>query len=210
MKQIGDIWLPDSDTHLEQFRSIRESGEYQLGTLHSALSYVRDFRLGLDIGAHCGLWCMHLLKYFYKVIAFEPVPEHLSCLARNAGAANVQVVPCALGAVNGKVRIRVEGENTGHTHVDDAGELEVEMIALDTLALEEVGFIKIDVEGYEYHVLRGGRKTIRKNRPVICLEQKAHGFYGLSPTAGVALLQSWGYRVLAQVRDDYIMGWGKP
>ena len=36
---------------------------------------------------------------------------------------------------------------------------------LDSFNLSGIDFIKIDVEGYELHVLSGGRETIAKNKP---------------------------------------------
>lgn len=46
----------------------------------------------------------------------------------------------------------------------------VELRTLDSLELQKVDFIKIDVEGYEYFVLQGGLNTIRKFKPQIILE----------------------------------------
>ena len=41
---------------------------------------------------------------------------------------------------------------------------------LDSFNLSGIDFIKIDVEGYELHVLSGGRETIAKNKPKLYIE----------------------------------------
>ena len=47
---------------------------------------------------------------------------------------------------------------------------EVELARLDDEPLQDVGFIKIDVEGHEGSVVRGGERLIRRDRPVILIE----------------------------------------
>lgn len=41
---------------------------------------------------------------------------------------------------------------------------------VNSLELQDIDFIKIDVEGFERHVLRGATKTLSSNRPVCVLE----------------------------------------
>ena len=46
----------------------------------------------------------------------------------------------------------------------------VPLLSLDSLSLDRLDFLKIDVEGYEASVLAGGKKIIRKHRPIIWSE----------------------------------------
>ena len=46
----------------------------------------------------------------------------------------------------------------------------IQMITIDSLQLTKCDFIKIDVEGYEEHVINGGINTIKKYKPIIVLE----------------------------------------
>ena len=49
-------------------------------------------------------------------------------------------------------------------------DIDVELITIDSLNLDKLDFIKIDVEGYEPLVIEGGINTIKKYKPIITLE----------------------------------------
>ena len=48
--------------------------------------------------------------------------------------------------------------------------VQIETRTLDSYALDNVGFIKIDVEGYEHTVLKGARKTLMHCHPIMLIE----------------------------------------
>ena len=100
--------------------------------------------------------------------------------------------------------------NTGHTHVDpsSAGG-NTTIVRLDSLNLQNVDYIKIDCEGFEYRVLQGAIETIKRCRPVVVIEQKPHDMYAKNygQFAAIGLLEDWGMIKLDQIKDDWIMGW---
>jgi hypothetical protein len=58
--------------------------------------------------------------------------------------------------------------------------VQVPLRRLDDYAFENVGFIKIDVEGHEESVLRGGLETLQRNRPTLLIEiEERHNSGGL-------------------------------
>jgi len=61
------------------------------------------------------------------------------------------------------------GLNIGDLGVGLNGE-NIEIITLDSINIEKVDLIKIDVQGYENFVIEGATKTIEKNRPIIIIE----------------------------------------
>ncbi len=148
----------------------------------------------LDIGAHKGevLDDMIALAPEGAHYAFEPIPD----LYRNLKAkyTNCTVLNLALSDKKGFVEFQWVKSNPAYSGLQkrtyDRSNEQVEQIQVETDRLDDVlpenhrvDFIKIDVEGGEYAVLSGAKKTIIKWKPVIVFE---HGLgaadcYGISP-----------------------------
>jgi FkbM family methyltransferase len=214
MKCEFGVWFPDNEFHL--VKMLRDSprvdgkGTYQIAKLNAAMKYVRKWDQAVDVGMHVGLWSMHLCKRFKNVTGFEPVPEHIKCLHRNMdGISNFHVYNCALGDKVNSVGFKFLEGSTGSTqiaHVDNG----IPMFPLDEFPFDHVDFIKIDVEGYEYYVVKGGEKTIKKHKPVMIIEQKPKGkaeSYGLHRFSALHLLQSWGGKVQFEMSGDFCVAW---
>ena len=219
MKQIRGIWLPDGDEHfqghLEQNPEYAGKGTYQFKKVDAALRMVPKERRGaaVDIGAHVGLWTRVLSHEFESVIAVEPVPSHLECLRKNvADRSNVTIIEAAVGQEEKDlIEITIASKNSGNCAVvseerDLSDTLYARMITLDSLNLKHLDLLKIDVEGYEPHVLQGGKATIEQFKPVVVVEQK-HEAYGFGRFDAVDLLRSWGASVLWEKSGDVCMGW---
>ena len=79
---------------------------------------------------------------------------------------------------------------------------------MDDFNFTRVDFIKIDVEGYEEFVIQGGLETLKKNHPLIIIEQKSGSDrYGLEKYGSIKELESIGAKVIDRVVDDFIVGW---
>jgi FkbM family methyltransferase len=207
-------YFPDIEKHFPEMlaKNISKGGpaEYQQPVRLRSLNHVRQHRVALDIGANVGLWSRDLVKHFDQVIAFEPVEMFRECLQRNVPASNLTVQSVALGDIQGQVSMIITQGNTGHTHVDPNSQGgDTPIVQLDSLEMNDVDYIKIDCEGFEYRVLRGAEQTIRRCRPVVVVEQKPHDAYSrdYGQFAAIDLLKEWGMIRLDQVKDDWIMGW---
>lgn len=205
MKRVanGDLWLPDDE---EDKVMITGGAKYQSSKLAVALPYVKQARTAIDIGAHCGLWTVQLGQYFQQVECFEPLPRHIECWQKNAAwKLSCHLHEVALGAEERRVGMFVHERLSGRSHVEEGDAFE--MRTLDSYGFEDVDLIKVDVEGYEYFVLKGGEQTILKNRPVMIVEQKPRhgGKYGLSDTAAVDYLKGLGATLKAEIVGDYVM-----
>ncbi len=136
----------------------------------------------IDIGAHIGTLTLSMSKLVGdqgRVIAFEPQIKLYSELVMNMilnQCKNVTAYRCAVGDAIKTIEMNpsVPG-NEGATSIGKGGDA-AEMITLDSLHLENVSFIKIDVENFEYEVLLGAEQTIRKNRPYMILEIMGNTF----------------------------------
>jgi len=202
MKNVHGIWLPDHEKHLLTYATKR-GWTYQKHKLTAAVKMCKKRKLAIDIGGHCGLWSMHLVKLFDQVVAFEPVKDHRDCYVKNVSG-NYVLHPYGLGDRERKARIHTTQGSSGDSYVEDGDSVEVK--TLDSFVLEP-SFIKIDTEGFEYYICLGGEKTIRENKPVMVVEQKPDkgGTFGLGDTDAVSLLETWGYKVIEQLSGDYIL-----
>lgn len=215
MKNIEGVWLPDSENHLENFLKTgpRFAGgsTYQLAKYLACLPYVRTFGHAVDVGAHCGLWSRVMVPIFDKVTAFEPMYEHLQCLYKNIPVgSNFRVLSTCLGDHAGSVSMEPGVKSTGDTRIapgDGGGATPI--TTLDACKLTKIDFLKIDAEGYEYFILKGGEETIRRDRPVIIVEQKPNKAvqYGIGDKDAVQLLGSWGAKLEHEFSGDFIMRW---
>jgi FkbM family methyltransferase len=206
LREINGIWLPDHEQHLQDFAKLGPHGKwtYQFHKLEAALRYVRRAHLAVDVGGHCGLWSKELVKLFDKVIAFEPLQEHRDCFRLNVSG-NYDLHACALGESDGMVKIHTTPGQSGDSWVD--GEGDIPLTTLDSFDLQGVDFIKLDCEGYELFALRGGEAMLKRDHPVIIVEQKpGRGKkFGLSDTAAVDYLISLGYELKQVISGDYIL-----
>lgn len=210
MIQHQGIWLPDGETHLTDWMNkagemVDGKGTYQIKKLRKALEYCTNFRSAVDVGAHCGLWSMQLMKRFEKVFAFEPVAAHRDCFAKNVDLDEVELFPYALGEKSRRIAINTASTSSGDSWV--SGEGDIPMHPLDALDINDLDFIKIDCEGYEKFVLLGGEETIKRCRPCIIVEQKpGHAQrYGLGERDAVAYLLSLGSVLRAEISGDFIL-----
>jgi FkbM family methyltransferase len=138
----------------------------------------------LDIGANFGVFTKlfsELVGPSGSVLAFEPVPQTFRTLAAGVQRfqlRNVQVMNKAVSDHIGTASMRVphyaesKGENLYEARIvnDSQGEFRVETVTIDSLQLSRVDFIKIDVEGHELEVLRGGRGTLEREHPTLMVE----------------------------------------
>ena len=98
----------------------------------------------------------------------------------------------------------------------------VRVVTLDEIipANEKIAFIKIDIEGGEFHAIKGGIKTIRRCQPVIVFEggSRSTGAYGVKPdelyllmeeTLGYELstMERWLQRGAPYSREEFYKNW---
>ena len=85
------------------------------------------------------------------------------------------------------------------------------MTTIDSLALTDVDYIQLDIEGSEWVALQGAAETIPRCHPMIQVELRNHTKrYGQSNEAVRALLGSWGYReVSSQQGSDFVFAPGR-
>ena len=126
----------------------------------------------IDIGSHIGFWSKDFTNTFKHTYAFDPIPQVRECYVKNITNTNYTLYPYALGREESKKMFLYNPEETGNTHASAKGNLDVTVKTLDSFALEDIDYIKIDAEGYEIEALVGARNLIERCKPFIHIEAK--------------------------------------
>lgn len=152
----------------------------------------------LDIGANIGNHSRYFAAHFDRVVAFEPNPPVAAVLRANVMDRRVEVVEMGLSDRPGELNFSVNQTNLGASRVTaDPGGITIKVDTLDRLTgplgLDNVRFIKMDVERHEEQVLAGAEALLASQRPVIAME----GHYKSCRETGLrvaTLLDGLGYR----------------
>lgn len=159
-------------------------------------------RVALDVGANMGVYTYALARLARQVHAIEP--QAACCRSIEAwaqGAGNVEVHNVGAGAAEGGFTLYVPlrdgrpvGTRASFIPVEgDHREIRVRVLPLDRLGVHDVGFVKIDAEGFERDVLEGAREMLLRDRPVLLIEIDPAGRSPAEFAATFALLEGLGY-----------------
>jgi hypothetical protein len=121
---------------------------------------IDDTKLAIDIGSKYGAWSKKLNDKLpnLKIKQFEPRKGDV-----------------ALSNYEGKSEFYIDVERKGWSGLKKQRDavyetIQVDVKTLDSFEFNNVGFIKIDVEGNELYTLMGAEMTLFKNRPIIYFE----------------------------------------
>jgi len=178
--------------------------------LQLAISLTKSQRVAVQAGGNLGLFAIRLADHFDVTYTFEPDPALFSHLCHNVGnSPKIIKLQAALGADHATVRTlakRRDGKRTTHegvTHV--AGPGIIPTLRVDDFELAACDLLYLDVEGYEFHAVRGALETIRRCRPVIGVEINHNlRLCGYEPNDLRTMITTQGYRHELTIRSDEI------
>jgi len=170
----------------------------------SALGYVANVVMGgavsklikgnyvLDIGANIG---NHTLYFLFEcgaamVHCFEPIKETYGFLQKNVELNDLQDVTTlhnvGVGAKSSMANmVSFNSSNMGSTEIDYNESGDIPIVAIDDLQFErKIALIKIDVEGFEYEVVKGMLKTVKRHSPYIIIEIRDKFFNDIEKILG--------------------------
>lgn len=148
------------------------------------IKYVKPGSIALDIGAHIGTHTVTMSECVGEngiVFAFEPSKNTHRELTYNLvanGCKNTYPIHAAIGKTKSIVDVIVSHpRNEGGSYVihTQGGSDRAVQLPLDAFNLNNISFIKIDVENMEADVLDGAALTIMRNKPVILVEIQGNG-----------------------------------
>jgi len=181
--------------------SIRHYGEWARDEVRLLERFLSPGDVVVDVGANIGTHAVPLSMVVGpagQVHAFEPQRLTYQMLCANAalnGLTNIHARQCGLSDAPGEAHVPMPdlqgGGNFGNFHLEGHRQGEpVPVVPLDSLPLPRVRLIKIDVEGMEIKALRGARKLIARDKPVIFVENNLPE----NSAALIGLLGELGYR----------------
>lgn len=209
MRTLQGWYLPDTDTDFERWLL---NGTYQKHQRDTILRFVKSnkgtLRNAIDVGAHIGFWLRDMCNEFKHVYAFEPMDEVRECLFENIKAKNYTCFTNGLGNEMAVKKVKYNPEATGNTYISEDGNKEISIKKLDTFYLPDIDYIKIDAEGYEIEVLKGGTKLIEMYKPFIHVEIKDKVLVkqGLTNKDVSDYLESINYKPLLNVSSEHVYG----
>lgn len=189
--KYGKVMYKNNDVAF--VRELLKGKIYEQDIIESCLTnIIKNSKLVLDIGAHCGSHSIIYSRINPNVIihAFEPQSKMYQILNMNLilnNLKNVKTYNLALGnkrcsANMSNIVLNASKNYTYTTLLDDdlvnlgglqigkSGE-KILMDKLDNLFFEnKVDFIKMDVESFESFVIDGGLNLITRDRPIIFYE----------------------------------------
>ncbi len=143
-----------------------------------------------------------------KVYTFEPISDNYNLMQRTIEINEIKNAVCekmALGSKAGTLTFNIAGSCSNQYISNGYAHENVPVIALDDYVMKNnlnVGLIKVDLEGAEQDFLKGAKKTIMSQKPVLLLSMyhNASDFLDLK-----GILESWdcGYKFKVHKGLDY-------
>jgi FkbM family methyltransferase len=166
----GRTWFYGKDEYVG--RSLFHYGEYNPEETEKIITLASG--TCLDIGANFGVMGQALEANGFTVISFEPQPDVFEVLSKNVrGTCYNMGLSDAPATLSMPKILRGSRANYGGQSIgtrSELGTIPVSVVTLDSFEFSDIGFMKIDVEGFEERVLRGAVSTIARCRPIMYIE----------------------------------------
>jgi FkbM family methyltransferase len=174
----------------------------------------------LDIGALHGIFSFVFTNgNLKKSIAVDPSPIAFPILEKNVNlnSNDIECVQIALSNSKSKIRMKYNWQHLEATLAESDDDLLIESEKMDEFLAKksfQPDLIKVDVEGYEFFVLKGGENYLSKFRPTIFLELHHEMLRNLNLSSSdvISFLTSLNYTIfdldmnLFNIEFDYIDG----
>lgn len=193
-------------------------------TREKLYSLVKTGDVIFDVGTNVGETLLHFAKITGEsgfVYGFEPDEKNYANVLKNISLNDFENVHVFDLGVSDKAEtlklFRVDSHNLGMNRIlneAEAAEFEdfttIETNTLDHIVeenkIEKVDVIKIDIEGYEMHALRGAKELLKKFQPRLFIEVGYTRLlkHGTSPNEMIDFLQNLNYSVYHAETDEKI------
>jgi len=160
-------------------------GLFEKGLIEWCRQFCKKDKNMLDIGAHSGTYTISLAENCKHVYSFEPQKMSYYSLCGSVALSNIKNVTCiniGLGAEEqvGKQKLNIVSLDGGGSTLHSSSNVnvleteEIEIRTLDSFNIDNIGFIKIDIEDNEFQALQFSKNTLkRSNYPKILFEMNS-------------------------------------
>ncbi len=202
IEKVNGFWVPANDIHIENWKAGQPFTQNKC--LAKFIRYCehenKKFDRILDIGAWVGTWSMAMNKFCGTVTALEPDPLHYECLLKNVPE-DMETHQLAVGQETKMISLS-EDDFTQSKRV--IGEGRIPMVTVDSLELQDVDLIKIDVEGYEMEVLKGAIETLKQTQYLMIELNNNTKKYGSNNIAVEKFIASMGFKPFIEHWPDKV------
>ncbi len=136
----------------------------------------------LDCGAHVGKWSLFMSSRAEKVYAIEPNPKNFLVLNRNIKVNKIRNIFSFNLAFSNYLKWTSLTDEGGQSKLSATGTYKILSVDLDNfidfyLNFPKIDFVKIDTEGEEFNILRGGEKFLKNFNGKLLIEvhEKTYG-----------------------------------
>ena len=212
----GTFFVPEYAAHRPASECILSGTLYEPDT-HALIAMLMKLRPGSLV--HAGTFFGDMLPSFARacpstVYAFEPVLESFImaklCIQENE-LDNVLLMNAGLGESASVARIDTGDEagvhQGGSAKIGSRGQF-TSLITIDSLGIPDLSVIQLDVEGHELEALKGGIDTIRKNAPIVLIEDNKNNCGSFLKSLGYARRgEVPGLSIWASENDRKVVDW---
>ena len=202
MIKVNGFWVPENDKHIEDWKSGSSFTQNKCLDKFIKICEKEDLKFNhiLDIGAWVGTWTCAMNKFCGRVVAFEPDSLHYECLVKNVSD-DIETHQLAVGSEEKLISLSEDNFTQSKRII---GEGSIPMITIDSMKLDDVDLIKIDVEGYEMEVLKGAVNTLENVSYLMIELNNNTKKYGSSNIEIEKHVQSLGFRPLIEHWPDKV------
>ena len=202
IEKINGVWVPSNDVHIKEWKSGKPFTQNKCLTTFIEHCKTKNLKFNhiLDIGAWVGTWSLAMNEFCGRVVAFEPDKVHYECLVKNVPE-DIETHQLAVGSEQKMISLS-EDDFTQSKRVVGVGT--IPMITIDSLGLDDVDLIKIDVEGLEMEVLKGAVETLSNVQYLMIELNNNTKKYGSNNFEVEKFIRSLGFKVLIEHWPDKI------
>jgi FkbM family methyltransferase len=188
------------------------AGEYEPELTRIVMQRVHQGMTVVDGGANIGYYTLlfsHLVGMSGRVYAFEPDPANYRALLDNIstnGLVNVKPFEYGLGRATGMASFWATGgvcSGFSPESIPTGQEITVQVVAIDDILsdIDQLHFVKLDVEGVELECLEGMRNTIQRSPNISVVLEVNLNKLGVGAGTMFVRLREFGFSEIYAIED---------